>query len=500
MFPKYMIALSVVLLLVSTLCATAMADEFNSKLETAKSADDAMTIVQEYLPKMTDVNDLRTLQNVWMRIDKQACTAHFLAMHSQQPDSPVYHYLWVRTSEDDEMQIAEARKMITAHPEFYWGYRVLYAAYLGTLFDAKASTEVKERVAAYLPTDRILMHDGLKRFPGDEYALIALFNLYSYEKNYPLAEQYILGVSDPSALNANMDSIMSFVETSGRMTAFERLVPLMISAGISSGEINAADSTDVYDSYYNYMLGKTKNWDAVKQFFASHPQYMGNPKYNGTLLDMYIATQRYDEALNFISNALEKGEIDYGDLNDTEGWEALHELPRWKRMLAKAKADWEATEPARREAALANRKDTPAPLWEFPDKDGNIVKLADLKGQIVILDFWATWCSPCRATMPVLDEWMRTSMPKGVRVFSINIWEQDPQNAKKYIAEKKYRMTYLAGDADVSKNYGITGIPYICVIDKDGKIAWDKSGSGDDLAGTLSYWVDELIKPANKGE
>lgn len=494
MFPKHSLILIALVLIISVLNATPVADEFNNRLRDAKTGSDAMAIVQEFLPRMTDIMDLRTLQNVWMRLDQSACAAYFLTQHTQFPESAMYHYLWIRTYEDDEFQIGEARKLINAHPEFYWGYRVLYASYIATLFDDKADPALKERIAAGYAGDKTLMINGYQRFPQDDYARIALFNLYKYEKNYSVAEQYIVQVTDTAALNANMDSIMGFIEESGRMNAFEKLVPLMISSGIAAGEINAADSTGVYDSYYIYTLGKTKNWEKVQAFYASHPQYIGNSKYNGTLLDMYIATKRYDEAISFITNALAKGDLTYTDLAEKDTWNDLRELPRWKSMLAKAKADWEATEPARKAEALKNRIDKPAPLWEFPDKDGKIVKLSDLKGQIVLLDFWATWCSPCRSTMPILDKWMRTKMPEGVQVFSVNVWEQNPPAAVKYIDDNKFMMRYLAGDEDVSKNYGFTGIPYLCIIDRDGKIAYDHSGYSEDLAQILNYWVEELNK------
>lgn len=494
MFPKYILSLGLMLLLGASLFATALGDDFMQQIKQVNNDAEAMGVVQEFLPRMTDLQDLRNLQNVWMRVDNAGCTAYFENLHRQNPQASETHYLWVRTLNDDLIQITEARAMIAANPSFYWGYRVMYAAYLESLFAADASEDLKAKIAKELPKDRAAMHQGLDQFPGDDYALIALFSLYYYEKNYPEAERYVLQVSDGNALSANMDSIMSFIRESKRMAAFTLLVPRMISTGIQKGEVESADSLDVYYTYYLYMLAQTERWQDMDNFFTANPQYKDNPRYADALMEAYIKTKKYEQAMDYIEASLAKDEITFTDLRENEDWSALHENKRWKATYAKAKAKFETEEPARRAKAIAKRIDKPAPLWEFPDINGNMVKLAELKGQIVLLDFWATWCSPCRSTMPLLDKWMNSKIAKDVKVFSVNVWERDPPAAVKYMQDKKFQMTYLAGDDEVSKNYKFDGIPYLCIIDKAGNLVFEHSGYSEDLAETLSFWVEELRK------
>lgn len=494
MFPRYILSLSLFLLLCASLFATAAGDEFMAKIKQVDSDTAAMAVVREYLPRLSDIQDLRNLQNVWMRVDNAACSAYFEDLHRQNPLSSDYHYLWVRTLNDDEIQITEARAMINANPSFYWGYRVMYAAYLESLFNEDADPELRSRIAKELPKDRANMHLGLETFPGDDYALIALFSLYNYEKNYPEAERYVIRVKDGNALSANMDAIMSFIRDSKRMAAFSILVPRMISTGIQKGEVSAADSLDVYNTYYLYMLAQTENWQSMDTFFNTNPQYKTNPRYSDALMEMYIKTEKFDAAMDFIEAGLASGDISYADLRENTDWSALHENKRWKATFAKAKAKFESDEPTRRAKAVAKRIDKPAPLWEFPDINGNLVKLSELKGQIVLLDFWATWCSPCRSTMPLLDKWMSSPAAKGVKVFSVNVWERDPDAAVKYMKDKNFQMTYLAGDDEVSKNYKFDGIPYLCMIDPSGKIVFAHSGYSEDLAETLSFWVEDIRK------
>ena len=492
MFPKYILSLCFVLLLSASLLGTAVGDEFMMRIKQVDSDAAAMSVVQEYLPRLSDIQDLRNLQNVWMRVDNDACSAYFKTLHIQKPESSDLHYLWVRTLNDDEIQIAESRAMINADPDFYWGYRVMYAAYLNSAFSVDADPATQKRAALELPKDRSKLLQGLEKFPGDDYALIALFSLFYYEKKYPEAERYAIQVQDGNALSANMDAIMSFIQESKRMAAFTVLVPRMISNGIQRGEVDAADSLDVYNTYYLYTLAQIENWKDIDWFFSNNPQYKTNPRYSDSLMEMYINTGKLDLAMDYIDAGIAKNEISYADLRENETWAALHENKRWKATFAKAKTKFETDEPVRRAKATATRINKPAPLWEFPDINGKMVKLADLKGQIVLLDFWATWCSPCRSTMPVLDKWMRSKGSKDVKVFSVNVWERDPPAAIKYMKDKEFLMTYLGGDDEVSKNYGFTGIPHLCMIDPEGNIAFDHSGYSEDMAETLTFWVEDI--------
>jgi hypothetical protein len=96
-------------------------------------------------------------------------------------------------------------------------------------------------------------------------------------------------------------------------------------------------------------------------------------------------------------------------------------------------------------------------------------------------------------SMPIIDSWMKSRMPAGVQVFSVNVWERNPEAAKAYIRENNFAMTYLAGDRELSGSYGFDGIPYICVIDQEGNLAWDHTGYSEELEDILGFWVQELL-------
>ncbi len=107
---------------------------------------------------------------------------------------------------------------------------------------------------------------------------------------------------------------------------------------------------------------------------------------------------------------------------------------------------------------------------------GEKVKLSDYKGKVVVLDFWATWCGPCRASFPSMQNLVNTYKGDNVEFFFINTWERkEPteirKNVSKFLADNKYTFNVLFDyKDDVVAKYKITGIPAKVVIDKEGNI------------------------------
>ena len=96
--------------------------------------------------------------------------------------------------------------------------------------------------------------------------------------------------------------------------------------------------------------------------------------------------------------------------------------------------------------------------------------------------------------MPALDSWCKKHKPDDVEVFSINTWERNQDKAKKLFTDKKFAMHLLMDGDTAAKAYGVSGIPYICVIGKDGKIHYEVNGFSPDLEKNLTYWVQDLLK------
>lgn len=132
-----------------------------------------------------------------------------------------------------------------------------------------------------------------------------------------------------------------------------------------------------------------------------------------------------------------------------------------------------------------------APDWSLLDKDGNKIALSQLKGKVVVIDFWATWCGPCKQAMPTIQKLYNTYKNKGVVVLGINVSENaDPV---KFMKDNGYNYKLLLNGDQVATNYKVEGIPTMYVIDKNGKIVFGQSGVGQNYAEKLEAAIKKSL-------
>jgi thiol-disulfide isomerase/thioredoxin len=152
-----------------------------------------------------------------------------------------------------------------------------------------------------------------------------------------------------------------------------------------------------------------------------------------------------------------------------------------------------------REALGKTRLSKPAPAFEVKGLDGKNVSLASLKGKVVVLDFWATWCGPCKISMPFLQKtYEKYRADARVAFFAVDVWEQqtgDQLNAlvSSFITQNKYTFPILLG-GDLAEKFGVEGIPTKFVLDGEGKIAFKGVGAeGEEMVAKLSSQIDYLL-------
>jgi peroxiredoxin len=124
-------------------------------------------------------------------------------------------------------------------------------------------------------------------------------------------------------------------------------------------------------------------------------------------------------------------------------------------------------------AAVKAEKDRKtAPEFTLKDANGQTVHLADYKGKVVLLDFWATWCGPCKVEIPWFMEFEQQFKNRGFAVLGVSMDEDGWDAVKPYIQDLKINYRVMLGNEEISDLYGgLDSLPTTLLIDRQGKIA-----------------------------
>jgi thiol-disulfide isomerase/thioredoxin len=136
----------------------------------------------------------------------------------------------------------------------------------------------------------------------------------------------------------------------------------------------------------------------------------------------------------------------------------------------------------------------PAPPFDLQSLDGSRATLDTLKGKVVVVDFWATWCGPCIKEIPEYAEFYRKNQPRGIEVVGIVMDSGSPQEINDFVREYKIPYRQLVGDDKTGEAWGVNqGFPTTFVIDGKGVIRTKVLGSPPNKFEKLQEVVDAAL-------
>ncbi|MGC8897707.1 MAG: redoxin domain-containing protein [Bacteroidota bacterium] len=247
-----------------------------------------------------------------------------------------------------------------------------------------------------------------------------------------------------------------------------------------------------------FKLGRTQ--EAEKAYEEAYVLTKGGePEINERLVECYVKNGRFEKAMEVCSDRIRNGKstdkmIEYYKAayvkvkgSDKGFDDALNEAKNFAKNETKKKL-------------LKQRINKPAIDFYLKGLDGKYVKLSDLKDKVVVLDFWATWCGPCKASLPYLQKvYNQYKNNNRVVILALNTWERQTGAerealVKKFVEENKYTFPVLLDENFVEK-YGVEGIPTKFVIDRKGKIQFKGVGfsGGQEMMDELTLEIDMLL-------
>jgi cytochrome c biogenesis protein CcmG, thiol:disulfide interchange protein DsbE len=148
---------------------------------------------------------------------------------------------------------------------------------------------------------------------------------------------------------------------------------------------------------------------------------------------------------------------------------------------------WCTRRPSPRVAAVGQE----APPFRLADLKGREVSLSQYKGKVVILDFWATWCGPCRLSMPLLEK-LQANNPDEFVLLAINL-EESPEEVRAYVEKEGIKATVLLDtEGTLARDYSVESIPMQVIIDKKGTVRQVLLGFNPNMTEQLKGEIDKL--------
>ncbi len=145
-------------------------------------------------------------------------------------------------------------------------------------------------------------------------------------------------------------------------------------------------------------------------------------------------------------------------------------------------------------AVTATTAQAPAPDFTLKSNSGENIRLSELRGEVVLINFWASWCGPCRQEMPILSELHDKYKTMGFTVLGVNV-EENSSAARKLLKDMPVSFPVLFdNDSSVSKQYDVAAMPSTVLVDRNGNMRYLHRGYKPGLEDTYVEQVRNLIK------
>ncbi len=304
--------------------------------------------------------------------------------------------------------------------------------------------------------------------------------------------------------NKGLDVALEICQLGEEKWNKEKITPAMVKPNIYTEDImktlKIKREAELSVSYGKVLTSLNRKDESIKKYekaFSMQPVKNFTEKDISAYISLLIEFKKYETAQPVIEDAVKVG-IMVNGMKDV-----LKEVYVKKNSSENGFDNYFNKLQESGRAALAEKQkkqmlNQPAPQFTLTDLEGKNVSLADLKGKVVVVDFWATWCGPCKASFPAMQKAVNKYKDnKDVVFLFVNTWQTEldkKKNAEDFIKETKYTFHVLLDTENkVVADFKVSGIPTKFVIDKNGNIKFNVvgfSGSDDIAVEELSSMIE----------